>query len=119
MTKYKITSIVWDTDEEEVDLPVEFEISAESEDALADAISDKYGWCHHSFQFEEVREVHTLVITKDGVDRQYSFHLGTDRAVALQEGEVRARAKFTKGAERVTLMQGDTVVRVWPKEEVS
>jgi len=57
MRKYKATEIDWDTDGENVELPTEvtFEMDDDADPSLegADVISDKYGWCINSFQFEE------------------------------------------------------------------
>ena len=51
----KTTEIKWDTDgDEEVaaSLPQQVEIEVEDEDRIADALSDKYGWCVFSVQIE-------------------------------------------------------------------
>lgn len=48
----KATRIVWETDGEEVNLPTEVEIPTEIEDdddAIADYLSDTYGWLVISF----------------------------------------------------------------------
>ena len=44
MPKFHATDIVWDTDDEKVDLPDDVIIEAEDEDAVVDALSDEYGW---------------------------------------------------------------------------
>jgi len=58
MKKYKATNIKWDTDGVETDLPSEtiFELEDDHDPAFdgADALSDKYGWCIFSFDYEEV-----------------------------------------------------------------
>lgn len=46
----KITDIKWETDGEEVDLPTEVEVpDSLNEDAIADHLSDNYGWLVDSF----------------------------------------------------------------------
>jgi hypothetical protein len=43
----KATRIIWETDGEEIDLPTEVEIPTDienDEDAIADYLSDTYGW---------------------------------------------------------------------------
>lgn len=54
MLKVYITNIKWDTDGEEVDLPHEHELCCEG--AIADELSDLYGWCVESFAIEIVSE---------------------------------------------------------------
>ena len=55
-----VFNIVWDTDGEEVDLPTRCSVSV-SKDAvdefgidnvIADTLSDAYGWCHRSFNYQ-------------------------------------------------------------------
>jgi hypothetical protein len=59
MTTYRVTNIDYDTDGEDVDgLPTELDVDLE-DDAdpsleLADAISDKTGWCVNTFSFDVV-----------------------------------------------------------------
>lgn len=51
--KYKVKNIQWDTDgedPEEIGLPKDAVIEAESEDEIADALSDYYGWCIFGFE---------------------------------------------------------------------
>ena len=47
--QFKANNIVWDTEDEEdadeLDLPDEAIIEAEDEFEVADALSDKFGWC--------------------------------------------------------------------------
>lgn len=45
MKQFKCTYIEWDTDGEQVDLPTSTTIEAENEEDIADALSDKFGWC--------------------------------------------------------------------------
>lgn len=54
--KVRFFNIVWDTDGEAVELPVEVEMQCDpdldvAEDG-ADVLSDTYGWCVESFEFE-------------------------------------------------------------------
>jgi hypothetical protein len=53
MKEFKCTYIDWDTDGEAVNLPASVVIEAEDEDSIADALSDKYGWCVSSFFIEQ------------------------------------------------------------------
>ena len=60
-----VTDIGWDTDDEDVDLPEEFDIEIDADDLdpndpedddefgerVSDAISDTYGFCHKRFCF--------------------------------------------------------------------
>lgn len=60
--------------------------------------------------------IHTLDIEdKDGVVRQYSFHLGTDRRVAREEGWIRAKQKLQGGARSVALRDSDErrAIQIW------
>ena len=46
--QFKATNIKWDTDGEDVEelgLPTETLIEADDEFEVADALSDKFGWC--------------------------------------------------------------------------
>jgi len=47
MIRIMITNIEWDTDGESVELPTEHELCCEG--AIADDLSDVYGWCTKSF----------------------------------------------------------------------
>jgi len=51
---YYVTDIIWDTDDEDVDLPTEVIIpqgEIEDEEEIADWLSDNYGWLVESFQY--------------------------------------------------------------------
>ncbi len=51
---YYITDIVWDTDDEDIDLPTEVTIpqgEIEDEEEIADWLSDNYGWLVESFRY--------------------------------------------------------------------
>ena len=59
MTKFNVTNIVWDTEddldlptEEDLDLPTEEVIECDNEDRISDTLSDKYGWCAKSFNID-------------------------------------------------------------------
>jgi hypothetical protein len=54
--KFNVTDIKWDTESgdvvytaEELELPLETIIEADDEDGVADALSDKFNFCIHSF----------------------------------------------------------------------
>lgn len=51
MKKYQVTNIMWDVDyKEDFDnLPTEVEVNANSEDEIADILSDNYGFCVDGF----------------------------------------------------------------------
>jgi len=61
-----ITGIVWDTDGVEVDLPSELIIDTAFEGIknpsieVADWLSDKFGWCVNSFNFEPASDTQHL-----------------------------------------------------------
>jgi len=56
-----VYNIVWDTDNQKVDLPNKVVISISKEviedfgieNAISDVLSDSYGSCHHSFEYLE------------------------------------------------------------------
>jgi len=54
--KVKVTGIVYDTDGESVDLPSEMIVEVDGiidiDQEIADAISDKTGWCVGSYNYE-------------------------------------------------------------------
>lgn len=64
--KVQFSEIKWDTDGEKVDLPSEVILDVENgldvENEGADVLSDKYGWCVESFDFE------VLYTPKPGLD---------------------------------------------------
>jgi len=47
--KIQCTDIKWDTDGEAVDLPTELTVDVENVEEIADALSNKTGWCHLGF----------------------------------------------------------------------
>lgn len=51
---YSIFNISWDTDGEDIDLPTNIIMKAENEDAIADMLSDKFGFCVNSFSCEKL-----------------------------------------------------------------
>jgi len=62
MKNYYVHSIVWDTDNAGVELPTEVLIKAEEQN-IADALSDQFGYCVSSFEYESlsVRTLRNLV----------------------------------------------------------
>lgn len=52
--KYRITSVDYDTDGQEIDLPQIFIFEADNPDELADMISDETGWCVNSLTYEVI-----------------------------------------------------------------
>jgi hypothetical protein len=54
--KIKVTNIIYDTDGESVDLPSEMIVNVDGiidiDQEIADAISDKTGWCVGSYNYE-------------------------------------------------------------------
>jgi hypothetical protein len=56
--KIEVTNIVYDTDGESVDLPSEMIVNVDGiidiDQEIADAISDKTGWCVGSYNYEIV-----------------------------------------------------------------
>lgn len=55
MTNYSVTNIEWCVDEEyknEVTLPLQCNVFAESEDDIADALSDEFGFLVESFTLD-------------------------------------------------------------------
>lgn len=60
---YLIENILWDTDQEEVDLPssavIELDDStdeAEVQWLLSDSLSDRYGFCHYGFTYSLIED---------------------------------------------------------------
>ena len=67
----KITNMDWDTDDEPIkDLPTEVTISEEIEpDAIADYLSDQYGFCVKGFCVEDEKSLpNNTVLTEPGKD---------------------------------------------------
>jgi hypothetical protein len=54
--KIRFFNIVWDTDGQDVDLPTEATLEVDEDTQLetegADCLSDEFGWCVLSFDFE-------------------------------------------------------------------
>lgn len=59
--KVRFYNIVWDTDGESVSLPTEVTLEVEADINVeydgADVLSDKYGYCVHSFDYETLLTV--------------------------------------------------------------
>jgi hypothetical protein len=58
--KIRTTKIDWDTDNEDIDeeqiaeLPQTVELEVEDEEEIADALSDEFGFCVFSFEYETI-----------------------------------------------------------------
>lgn len=50
---FKVTDIVYATDGFEVELPTEMEAEVETEEEIADFISDKTGWLVETFRIKK------------------------------------------------------------------
>lgn len=44
MTAFHVLGIVWETDGKRPSLPTEATVECESEEGIAEALSDRYGW---------------------------------------------------------------------------
>lgn len=54
--KFKASNITWDTDGEEVEfLPAEAEVECHSEEEVADALTDTYGFCIFTLDIEPMK----------------------------------------------------------------
>lgn len=58
----KVTNIIWDIDEDGINLPVEVEVpnGLLDEEAISDWLSDEYGYCHKGFVLCENDNIKTL-----------------------------------------------------------
>jgi hypothetical protein len=52
MAQFNVTNIVWDTDDEDLDLPTEEFVECDGEDSISDTLSDMYGWCVESYSID-------------------------------------------------------------------
>ena len=52
MKQFNVTNIVWDTDDEVLDLPTEEVVECDNEDRISDMLSDMYGWCVESYSID-------------------------------------------------------------------
>lgn len=52
MKRFHVVNIEWDTDGKPVRLPKEVTVECESEDDIADALSDEYGWLVNDYDIE-------------------------------------------------------------------
>ena len=53
----RVYDVIWETDGEEIDLPTEVELPrdfGDDDDAIADFLSDEYGWLVISYERESV-----------------------------------------------------------------
>jgi hypothetical protein len=88
--KIKTTSIDWDTDGEEVDLPQVVELEVEDEDSIADALSDKYGWCISSLNYDILSRKWFALSgcgTMEYIGEYPDFDTADDAAEKLVEGK--------------------------------
>ena len=65
MTKYIVSNIDWDVDSAEDlnDLPTTCIIDAFDEDDIADALSDKYGFCVNGFSIKKKKKYKNIWIS--------------------------------------------------------
>ncbi|MCW0395389.1 hypothetical protein NB696_001152 [Xanthomonas sacchari] len=60
MKAFHVRGIVWETDGKRPALPAEATVECESEEGIADALSDAYGWMVSTFVVvEETNDYHT------------------------------------------------------------
>lgn len=52
MRRFHVVNIEWDTDGKRVRLPIAVTVECESEDDIADALSDEYGWLVNGYEIE-------------------------------------------------------------------
>ncbi len=52
MARFNVTNIVWDTDDEDLDLPTEELVKCDDADCISDTLSDMYGWCVESYSID-------------------------------------------------------------------
>ncbi|MDV0439820.1 hypothetical protein [Xanthomonas sacchari] len=66
MKLFHVRGIVWETDGKRPVLPAEATVECESEDGIADALSDAYGWLVSEFLVvEETGGDHTRNVRRD------------------------------------------------------
>lgn len=73
----KVTDIFWDTDDETVDLPSSVEITDSIDldsDAIADYLSDKYGFLVEGFNYEAIDSFYQLLAFDTDTDNFFSLH---------------------------------------------
>lgn len=49
MAQFNVTNIVWDTDDEDLDLPTEEVVECNNGECISDMLSDMHGWCVESY----------------------------------------------------------------------
>ena len=52
MAQFNVTNIVWDTDDDVLDLPTEEVVECDDEDCISDMLSDMHGWCVESYSID-------------------------------------------------------------------
>jgi hypothetical protein len=120
----KTSKIEWDTDGATPDLPQEVTIEVGSEEDIADALSDKYGWCLKALDYE-ICELFELISKDAGVSIGFVWsedgceidaitingcggcEFGEVMSSVLVEDNVKVRAKRVNGS--VTL-KGDSML---------
>ncbi|WP_295945682.1 hypothetical protein [uncultured Xanthomonas sp.] len=66
MKAFHVRGIVWETDGKRPALPAETTVECESEEGIADALSDAYGWLVSEFVVvEETGGDHTRNVRRD------------------------------------------------------
>ncbi|KAB7766708.1 MULTISPECIES: hypothetical protein [unclassified Xanthomonas] len=66
MKAFHVRGIVWETDGKRPALPAEATVECESEEGIADALSDAYGWLVSEFVVvEEIGGGHTRNVRRD------------------------------------------------------
>lgn len=59
---FKVWNILWETDGEDVELPLELEVVVpedlyacdEEEEYISNWLTDEYGFCHNGFMYKEI-----------------------------------------------------------------
>ena len=102
--KYKVSSIDWDTDGEDVELPSEMTLDVEFGenpqnmdveaiiDCVADALSDATGWCVKYFEWEDMDDSPTakeiLGRVKKGIEGCFdSVAVNADGTIDIKDGD--------------------------------
>lgn len=78
MKNVHVFNIVWDTDGEVVpELPEEEVVHVESDDDIADVLSDRFGFCVESFQHEDYYQSELTIVRTNLMEREgYSGYCG-------------------------------------------
>jgi hypothetical protein len=123
MKNYYITNIDWDTTDsvEEMDvieLPTEVLIQAEDEDSIADALSDEYGFCVNSFDYDilGIKTIRRLV--KEGILYfDFSADAEEDKKWLEEHGDTYTEDySYNKVEEIVSISDDDFARREFPRK---